>query len=309
MLVRIAWSAVTQNIPSLDPMIDVTCQVVDELNRAHGLTFALHSRCPAGLQDGAWRLTDPDGRLAILKWRPDGSAVQMVHRARTVARLRAAGYPTPAWLAAGATSDGCVYYVQDFVPGMPCHPLTAAAADLLVNVLERHAGLDPDPGRDRNEHVKRMAFDESADSPRQTARQLGPPGHALVAHYEELLDRHRAVQFPRGDLVHGDFNTCNVLIHQGRVSGVIDIEALGSGTRVIDYACLLRESYVDDYDLAVRRTIRGAGEAIAGPGVLAVCVSATAFDIVGFKLRHEPAHIHRTLARLHRLADDLAGPP
>jgi Ser/Thr protein kinase RdoA (MazF antagonist) len=103
-----------------------------------------------------------------------------------------------------------------------------------LNVLDRHAGLDPDPARDRNEYVKRMAFDESGGRPRQTVRQLGSPGHALIAHYEELLDRHRAVRLPRGDLVHGDFNTCNVLIHQGRVSGAIDIEELGSGTRVID---------------------------------------------------------------------------
>jgi hypothetical protein len=46
------------------------------------------------------------------------------------------------------------------------------------------------------------------------------------------------------------------------------------------------------------------------PGaVCSRCVTATAFDIVGFKMGHELAHIHRTLARLHRLADDLAGPP
>jgi hypothetical protein len=39
-----------------------------------------------------------------------------------------------------------------------------------------------------------------------------------------------------------------------------------------------------------------------------VCVAAAAFFIVGFKLRHEPAAVPATLARLHRLADDLARP-
>jgi hypothetical protein len=64
---------------------------------------------------------------------------------------------------------------------------------------------------------------------------------------------------------------------------------------------------VDGYATSVRNTLRRAAEAIAGPGVLAVCAAATAFDIVGFKLRHDPSHIGRTLDRLGRLAHDLAG--
>jgi hypothetical protein len=104
---------VNQHICATDPMTEATRRVVAELNRARGLTFALHSRCPAGLQDGAWRLTDQHGRPAILTWRPDGSAAQAVHRARTVARLPAAGDPTPAWSAAGATSDGRAYSVVE----------------------------------------------------------------------------------------------------------------------------------------------------------------------------------------------------
>lgn len=116
------------------------------------------------------------------------------------------------------------------------------------------------------------------------------------------------MQLPGGDLVHGDFNTCNVLLDQGRVSAVIDVEELGSGTRVIDYACLLREAYVERYDDEVRLVLRRAGEAIAGPGALAVCAAATAFHIVKFKLRFQPDRIASTLAGLHQLADDLAGP-
>ena len=286
------------------PLTEVTRQLVMEINRVHGVAFTLRSRCLAGLQNGAWRLTDRDGQPAILKWSTDGSAAQILHRAATVARLRAAGYPTPRWLAAGATTDGRVYHIQDFVPGAAAHPLTVPAAELLLDVLEQQAGLDPDPAADRNQQVRSAALDDSAL--RWSLRQLGTPGRSLIARYDRLLDGHPPVQLPAGDVVHGDFNTCNILIHRSRVSGVIDVEALGSGSRVIDYACLLREAYVADYDVEVRRILHRAGAAVAGPAALALCVTATAFFIVGFKRRHQPASVIRALARLHQLAEDLA---
>jgi hypothetical protein len=132
-----------------------------------------------------------------------------------------------------------------------------------------------------------------------------PGGAALIARYDELLVSFGVVDLPRGDLVHGDFNTCNVLLTDGAVSAVIDIEELGSGTRVIDPGCLLREAYVQHYHPEVKRRLRRAGESVAGPGPLAVCAVAAAFFIVGFKLRYEPAVVLATMARL---APDGRGP-
>lgn len=289
-----------------DPLSGATRGVVAEINRAHGLGLVLRSRCEAGLQSGAWLLADPDGRPVILKWTAAGSAARVVHRAEAVARLRGAGYPTPRWLVAGATSDGCVYHVQEFVSGLPAHPLTAPTAELLLGVLEQQAGLDPDPASDRNAEVRVVASDESALGYRGAVRQLGAAGQALIARYDRLLDAYGDVQLPAGDMVHGDFNTCNILVRDGRVSGVIDVDALGSGSRVIDYACLLREAYVDGYDATVRRMIHRAADAVAGPDALALCAAATAFFIVGFKRRHAPGTVEQTLTRLHELADDLS---
>jgi aminoglycoside/choline kinase family phosphotransferase len=107
-------------------------------------------------------------------------------------------------------------------------------------------------------------------------------------------------------MVHGDFNSCNILLHAGDVAGVIDVQDLGSGTRVMDYACLLREAYVEGYGDEVIRLIRRSGEAVAGWASLVLCVAAAAFFIVEFKLRQAPASLATVVARLHRLADDLA---
>jgi aminoglycoside phosphotransferase (APT) family kinase protein len=289
-----------------EPLTGVTRRLVAEINRVHKVAFTLRSRCPAGVQNGAWQLADRGGQPAILKWSMDGSAAQILHRAATVARLSAAGYPTPRWQAAGATADGRVYHVQELVPGTGAHPLKVPAAELLLAVLEQQAGLDPDPAADRNQQVRAAVLDDSAGGLRWSVRQLGAPGRSLIARYDRLLGAHPPVLLPAGDMVHGDFNTCNILIHQGRVSGVIDVEALSSGSRVIDYACLLREAYVEDYDIQVRRMLHRAGTAVAGPAALALCVTATAFFIVGFKRRHQPESLTRAFARLHQLADDLA---
>jgi aminoglycoside phosphotransferase (APT) family kinase protein len=282
-------------------------RLVDEVNAAHGYRFALRGRADSGLQSGAWMLADPSGRLAVLKQRVD-SYVDIELVAAAVARVRAAGYPTPAWLASGRTGAGRSYWVQDHVPGRPATPLTMAKTELLLEVLERQAGLDPLAERDPAGPVTAMALSDEDGGPRGVVRAVGPPGTALLAAYDRLLADAGPARLTGTDLVHGDFNTCNVLLGDGGVTGVIDVQDLGTGSRVIDYACLLREACVEGYGDDVVRLIRRTGEGIAGWAALVLAVAATAFFIVGFKLRHDPAAVPTVLDRLGRLASDLARP-
>ena len=288
-----------------DPLTAATRDVIAELNATHGLALTLQSRFDSGMQSGAWLVVDDDDRPAVLKWSRNGSEPDLLRLAGVVERIRGAGYPTPDWLAVGSTATGCTYHLQEFAPGQPSWPLTVPATELFIEVLECQAGLDPDPSRDRSAEVSKAAVDESIGGPRHTVRQSAPGGAELIARYDQLLAPYGAVDLPSGDLVHGDFNTCNILLHQDAVSAVIDVEELGSGTRVIDYGCLLREAYVQSYDPEVRRRLRRAGEAVAGPGALAVCAAAAAFFIVGFKLRYEPAVVMATVDALHLMARDL----
>jgi hypothetical protein len=52
-------------------------------------------------------------------------------------------------------------------------------------------------------------------------------------------------------------------------------------------------------------TIRQAGEAVAGPGVLAICAAATAFDLTRFNYVYDQESLPSILSGLHRLADAL----
>ena len=291
-----------------DPALEPVRQVVDDLNKIHGLPFALHGRCRGGLNGGAWILTDPDGHPAVLKWRADAPTARVTGQVHAVNRISATGYPTPRWIAAGITESGTAYHLQEFVPGLPASPLKAGVAALLVDVLERQAGLDPDPDYDWSAYVTSSAREEPADSPRAFARGLGQPGVDLLTYFDRVVAQHGRVRLPGGDLVHGEFQSCNVLMHRGQVSGVIDIQSFGSGTRAIDYGDLLREAYVTRAGRDTTRLLRHAGEAVAGPGVLALCVAASAFGIVHFQAHHDPRGLPWVLAGLHDLANDLSRP-
>ena len=273
--------------------------VVADINRTHGFAFRVEYRFDSGMQQGAWRLRGSDCRRAVLKFSRDRSVEDLRRLPDAIDLLRKNDYPTPAWFAVGVAEFP--YYVQEFLDGIPSTPLTAAKIPLLLDILERQAGLNPAPHIDANAGIRRTIV----DGPDRTVRALGAQGERLVDDLVRLLDRHGPIDLPGGDLVHGDFNSCNILLDRGTVAGIIDIEAMGSGTRVIDYACLLREAYVEDYGPAVTDAIRAAAEPIAGPAALALCVAATAYDIVQFKRQHQPERLDHTITRLRDLARDL----
>ncbi|MEQ7128369.1 aminoglycoside phosphotransferase family protein [Actinopolymorpha sp. B11F2] len=299
----------TDTTDHTDPAVVRTRHVVSAINHLHGLHFELRGRCEGGMNGGAWILVDPAGGHAILKCRDDDPASRKPRLLGMVDALRATGYPTPRWIVAGVTEARTSYHVQELVSGQPGDPLTAESVAPLVDVIERQAGLDPDPGHDWSDYISAVVLDQHPDGPRPFLQTLGQPGRDLLTHFDQVLAPHGAVQLPGGDMVHGDFNSCNVMMEDGRVTGVIDIEALGSGTRVVDYAWLLREAYVETDSAEVRQLIRRAGEAVAGPGPLAFCVAATAFDIVRFQVvRDDPRNVPGVLASLHLLADDFARP-
>lgn len=279
---------------------------VREVNRTHGLRLAVRGRFADGLQGGAWELAAPDGVRYVLKVRPADPRSPIGEVRRAVERVRDAGYPTPRWPAAIGLGHGLACHVQEFADGDASTPLTSANVGPVLAALELHAGLDPLPSRDRNADALAAATDDGPGSLRQAVAALDAPGAALLGRYDRLLDAAGPVALPVGDLVHGDFNSCNILLREGAVSAVIDIDELGSGTRVLDYAALLREAYVEGYHPDVASRIQQAAEQVAGPAVLAWCAAPAAFFITPFKARHAPTQLPAALERLHHMADALA---
>ena len=282
--------------------------VLDEANGAHDTRFQLDHRFDGGFQSGAWRLIDDTGRQAVLKWSASSDwAPRIEHAARAVAKIRAAGYPTPAWLAVGTTAAGIGYQIQDFVPGRSPNNVTAREARLLIDLLETHADLDPDPQHCWSRYVTTSMTEQRDDLSQQVAR-TGSTGRRLVDACGRLLDAHRPVVLPTGDLVHGDFRPGNILFDAGRISGVIDIEALGNGTRAFDYATLLSADEITPEAVELLCT---AGEQAAGPHALAYCFVHVILDFAVFVHRRnlQPGiqHVSKLLERMLILLDRTYG--
>jgi aminoglycoside phosphotransferase (APT) family kinase protein len=273
--------------------------VLEEANTALDGTYTLARPLPGGFQSGAWLIEDDTGRQAVLKWTPNRLWAEQIQRAsRAVAVVRRCSYPTPAWLAVGTTGSGSGYQVQEYAPGRPREYLTEATACRAVDVLELQKDLDPDPERSWSEYVTNKFSDEWASTIAGVSA-TGSAGAELVGHASRLLSRYELPVFARADLVHGDFRLGNILFDEDIVSGVIDIEALGSGTRVFDYATLLDDDRADDSAVEL---LVDAGSDVAGPAVLAYCLVHVFLDLARFMHRSQlPAVIHQADRRISSL--------
>jgi aminoglycoside phosphotransferase (APT) family kinase protein len=279
--------------------------VLAEINERHGFDYVLIQRFAGGKLSGAYLVRGPDGDQAVLKWSPVRSWAEQVQRAApAVARVRAAGWPTPAWLAVGETTKGFPYQVQEFAPGSPMADLGRREVALILDLVEIQAGLDPDPDRDGSQYVRECVFDNKSGY-REMVRSLGVDGAAVVEAFERLCAPHRHVVVPSGDLVHGDLGTPNVLVDDNRLIAVIDVEALGSGTRVIDLASVLREGYLWRGHADALVQLHRAAEAIAGPEVLAICTAASVFAVLAFVAQHAQEELATASAGALRLAAEL----
>ncbi|GAB3426310.1 hypothetical protein [Flindersiella endophytica] len=166
---------------------------MNEINQAHGVRFVLRERCQDGF-GGAWLLSDSGDRRAVLKLNTD-VAHRIGHLPQLIDRIRAAGYPTPRWLAAGETVDGTAYHVVDFVSGEPMSrsPLTLRLVENLIEVIERQAGLDPDRTVDWAGYVWECAFGNGENDRELPSRGAlpHPSVNTILRPPQEAWDVHR----------------------------------------------------------------------------------------------------------------------
>lgn len=281
---------------------DTTAEVLTWVNEAHNADYELVTKFDGGANSGAYLLAGPGGSPAVLKWTPDLTwARQILRAAPGVSKVRERGYPTPAWLAVGTTRRGFPYQVQDFVEGDPLCALDEPTADLILEVVDRQAGMNPDPGRNLSE----IAAAEVASGPRRArVRNSGETGRHVVETFDRLCRAVTDRSLPSGDMVHGDLGLENVLARNGHVTGVIDIEALGNGSRVFDLAKVILHGYVWESQPSALRRVHQHAEAIAGSGALRILVAANTYNLLDHGLTHWPS-IDPVLPAILQLAADL----
>ncbi len=121
---------------------------------------------------------------------------------------------------------------------------------------------------------------------------VAPDAARLVDDLQRLIEPMRDVQIPNGDAVHGDFGPHNVLVANGRITGVVDCEAAGRGTRIYDLAHLRRWVTSERmHGELERRSV-----AIAGAGPYALFTAYRLLDGLVWTLHEDPPAFDRSLA-------------
>ncbi|MFF0343963.1 phosphotransferase family protein [Kribbella sp. NPDC004875] len=254
-------------------MTETTASVVAELNVALGTSYRLVRQLTGGLQTTAYELTDGTTRV-ILKWSEDPGWAPRVRRAAgLVHRARAVGYPTPAWLAVGTTASGAPYELQEFVTGAPA-PLDRELARQLIAICELQRDLVPEAGVSWSGWSRGVVF-EDWDGVWPRVRAYGGATAELMRRFEVLCEPYQGEQLPEDDLVHGDLNVGNLLVDDGRIAGIVDIEAAGCGSRAYDLVTLAMSAARDGAATGVDELFVEAALRTCGRAAVAVCAAAS----------------------------------
>ena len=278
--------------------MDLT-ELVRHINRHHHTSFTLTSLLGGGTH-GTYALLHADGTRAVLKPAPQPQRdEQLARTVRVVDALRSVGYPAPEYVHVGRAPDGTAYYVQQFLEGEPVADVTAGLLEqiLALNALQANRDARRIAGdQDWSRHVHCVVFeDESHWAPAMRAHSADTA--ALVEALQALTRSLAGVALPSDDVVHSDFGPGNVLAHAGRVTGIIDLEAAGCGSRAIDLAVLLRWGW-EGAALAERTRLAQHITSIAGPHSAALCLAYQVIDIVAFSIEHHnPAATPRRLQK------------
>ena len=300
---------------------ELPAEVLADVASVVGAEVTLLRRLPGGLDVGAMRVQLAGRADAVLKTWPRARPSQLdesLRAQRVIEHMRRRGYPTPAWLAVGATATH-VWHLMDFVDAAPVPELTPSLVEQLMEIIELQAGQASEPydhwsyaWRVATGHAAAVAGLDFSETPeqsllRQSVARLS--GYSSVV--SALAGRLRLVcagvppppEAP--DMVHADLSPSNVLVRDGAVVAVVDIGNAGSGTRATDLTTLQWYSFQDPLD-GVRRRLRTRILALAGWEGAAVLAATQILLQLEWPIRHgRHDAVAGVVKRGHRALDEL----
>jgi aminoglycoside phosphotransferase (APT) family kinase protein len=240
---------------------ELPAEVLADVATVVGAEVTLLSRLAGGFNAGAVRVQLAGRANAVLKaeLRAHPNHLDETLRAqRVVEHMRRRGYPTPAWLAVGATATH-VWHLMDFVDAAPAPGLTPSIVEQLMEIIELQAGQASEP-YDHWSYAWRVATGQES-----AVAGLSEYSSVVSALVERLRLVAADVPPPREapDMVHADLNPSNILVRDGAVVAVVDIENAGSGTRATDLTTLQWHTFQDPLD-GVRRRLWTRNLALVG---------------------------------------------
>lgn len=218
-------------------------ELLQHINTLYQTTFILTEKYADG-ETGAFAISDPSGERYVLKWAAGANNLQWAEGARTVTDLlRSIGYPAPCYLYIGRLPEG-IYSIQSALPGSPLRSLTTALLPRLLELNELQRGRAiPDRKGWHQEVIKTVLFGSDEYCLHASLQEHSQETVDLLRKLQALVIAYQDEPHQTGDIVHGDFQQSNILMHNGQISGVIDWGGWYAGDCTFDIATLLFYSY------------------------------------------------------------------
>jgi aminoglycoside phosphotransferase (APT) family kinase protein len=275
------------------------------MNRARllELGFELGARAAGGRSQGAWFATAPDGAPVVLKWFPDAAmAERYAALLPRLDELRARGVPAPEYLHV-STFDGGTLSAQRFLPGRSQDNPSPAVVESMVECVAAKAGIaGPRPAADLRTWgafvVRTLRVGQDRWAMHEPLRTGGPRSAAVLDRVEALGADADPGWFPDDGLVHRDLHTDNVLIDDGKLSGIIDWEEACAGDHRFDLVAFAFD--LDGHSQPIWDVVDAAD---FEPRVLRAYVALLTLKCTASAILHRPEDVRRQLDRADRVFD------
>jgi len=139
------------------------------------------------------------------------------------------------------------------------------------------------------EAVNTVLFGGEGYCLQSSLQQYSASTATLLSDLQRLVSAHQDTPHRTNDVVHADFQHSNILVHDHRITGVVDWDAVHAGDCVFDIATLLIYSY-DDRE--VREQLWRYALERASHRLLSVYLAHLILRQVDWSLRH---HDQRTI--------------
>ena len=182
-------------------------------------------------------------------------------------RLGARGYPVPGILWHGMISSEWHVTVQNRLPGRPLTALDGPMLEAALHLVELQADAGiPAGGRDFTDYVANVLFDDWdevwADAPRACAA-----AGSVCARVRRWLQPVWGLRLPPADYANTDLNLSNILTDGARITGVVDWDEFGLGSRALDLVALAIDCERGSDHAAADRLLARAARVAGGDGL------------------------------------------
>jgi aminoglycoside phosphotransferase (APT) family kinase protein len=181
--------------------------------------------------------------------------------------LGARGYPVPAIIWHGMARDQWHVTVQNRLPGYRVTTLDRGLLEEMVQLVERQADAAiPAADRDFTSYIANVLFDDW-DEVWADAARAGRAAGPLCARIRRWLQPVWGLRLPPADYAHNDLNLSNILTDGEKITGVVDWDEFGLGSRALDLITLALDCQQRAAHAAAGRLLAAAASAVGSPGL------------------------------------------